>query len=310
MEWPQPSNVNEIRGFLGITGWYQICFKDYALIATPLTGLLKKGMRIEWKPEYESIFSPLKGYLVSAPILKLPNFSQEFEVVTDASIHALGCVLMQVGHPVAYSSRKLKIHEKNYATHDLELLAVIHALKLWRHYLLGNKFSLMTDHKSLKWIFTQNDLNMRQRRWIEVLQEYDFDIKYRPGKENVVADALSRKAFLNSIILQKPSTARSLATMVSMPSNPILDLAKDEASQDPAYLQMLQEIPIKERDPKLKIKYRDYSINDGLVYFRTRLCIPASQALKQKILWEAHDSPFSGHPGYAKTLNSVRKSYH
>ena len=138
--WPQPSNVSEIRGFLGITGWYRIFVKDYALIATPLTELLKKGIRIEWKPEHESSFSELKGYLVSTPILKLPDFTKEFEVVTDASKLALGGVLTQEGRRVAYTSRKLKDHEKNYATHDLELLAVIHALKLWRHYLLGCKF--------------------------------------------------------------------------------------------------------------------------------------------------------------------------
>ena len=108
---------------------------------------------------------------------------------------------------MAFTSWKLKVHERNYPTHDLELLAVIHALKLWRHYLLGCQFELITDHKILKWIFTQPTLNMHQRRWVEVLQEYDFLIIYRPGKENVVADCLSRKAFLNAI---------------SIPDNPII----------------------------------------------------------------------------------------
>ncbi|MCO5548937.1 hypothetical protein L7F22_002401 [Adiantum nelumboides] len=162
VEWPQPSSVSEVRGFLGITGWYRIFVKDYALIAAPLTGLLKKGMRIDWKAEHEASFSELKGYLVSFPILKLPDFSKEFEVVTDASGLALRGVLTQEGRPVAYTSRKLRDHERNYPTHDLELLAVIHTLKLWRHYLLSRKFQLVTDHKSLKWIFTQPNLNMRQ----------------------------------------------------------------------------------------------------------------------------------------------------
>ena len=143
VDWPQPSNISEIRGFLGITGWYRIFVKDYALIAAPLTELLKKGIRIQWRPEHESSFAELKGYLISAPILKLPDFSKEFEVVTDASKLALGGVLTQEGRPVAYTSRKLRDHEKNYPTHDLELLAVIHALKLWRHYLLGSKFQLL-----------------------------------------------------------------------------------------------------------------------------------------------------------------------
>ncbi|MCO5550731.1 hypothetical protein L7F22_004222 [Adiantum nelumboides] len=220
VEWPQPTSVSKVRGFLGITGWYRIFVKDYALIAAPLTSLLKKGMPIDWKAELEASFSELKGYLVSSPILKLPNFSKEFEVVTDASGLALGGVLTQEERPVAYTSRKLRDHERNYPTHDLELLAVIHALKLWRHYLLSRKFQLVTDHKSLKWIFTQPNLNMRQRRWIELLQEYDFDIKYRPGKDNVVADGLSRKSFLNAI---------------SIPNNPILDMIKEASLKDPEY---------------------------------------------------------------------------
>ena len=119
--------------------------------------------------------------------------------MTDASGQAIGGVLSQQGKPVAYTSRKLRLHELNYPTHDLELLAVVHALKVWRHYLLGHTFELHTDHKSLKWIFTQPDLNMRQRRWMELLCEYDFGIQYKPGKENLVADALSRKSTLSAI---------------------------------------------------------------------------------------------------------------
>ncbi|MCO5565010.1 hypothetical protein L7F22_018680 [Adiantum nelumboides] len=150
VEWRQSSSVSEVRGFLGITGWYRIFVKDYALIATPLTGLLKKGMWIDWKVEHEASFSELKGYFVYSPILKLPDLSKEFKVVTHASGLALGGVLTQEGRPIAYTSRKLRDHERNYPTHDLELLAIIHALKLWRHYLLSRKFQLVIDHKSLK----------------------------------------------------------------------------------------------------------------------------------------------------------------
>ncbi|MCO5551183.1 hypothetical protein L7F22_004680 [Adiantum nelumboides] len=199
VEWPQPSSVSKVCGFLGITRWYRIFVKDYALIAAPLTGLLKKDMRTDWKAEHEASFTELKGYLVSSPILKLPNFSKEFEVVTDANGLALGGVLTQEGRPVAYTSCKLRDHEKNHPTHDLELLAIIHALKLWKDYLLSHIFQIVIDHKSLKWIFTQPNLNMRQRKWIELPHKYDFDIKYRPGKDNVVADGLSRKSFLNAI---------------------------------------------------------------------------------------------------------------
>ena len=112
----------------------------------------------------------------------------------DASKDGLGCVLMQSGKVVAYGSRQLKNHEQNYPTHDMELAAIVFALKIWRHYLYGDQFEVFSDHKSLKYIFTQRDLNMRQRRWMEFLEDYDFTLHYRPGKENMVADALSRKS--------------------------------------------------------------------------------------------------------------------
>ncbi|KAI3755145.1 hypothetical protein L1987_54940 [Smallanthus sonchifolius] len=135
----------------------------------------------------------LKQKLCGAPILSLPEGTDDFVVYCDASIQGIGCVLMQRDKVIAYASRQLKIHEKNYTTHDLELGAVVFALKIWRHYLYGTKCTIYTDHKSLQHIFEQKELNMRQRRWIELLNDYDCAIKYHPGKANVVADALSRK---------------------------------------------------------------------------------------------------------------------
>ena len=148
MEWVEPKNVSKVRGFLGITGWYQVFIKDYAVIATPLTRLLKKGIRIEWNQKLQESFDRLKVIVTTTPCLKLPNFSKEFEVVTDASGIGLGGVLTQEGRHVLFTSRKLKPDESNYATNELELLANIQALKVWRHYLLGRKFKLVTDHKS------------------------------------------------------------------------------------------------------------------------------------------------------------------
>ena len=126
-------------------------------------------------------------------MLTLPNGNEGFVVYTDASKLGLGCVLMQQGKVVAYASRQLKPHEENYTTHDLELAAVVFALKLWRHYLYGARFEVFTDHQSLKYIFMQSELNYRQRRWMEYLKDFDFQLLYHPGKANVVADALSRK---------------------------------------------------------------------------------------------------------------------
>ena len=115
-------------------------------------------------------------------------------VYSDASMIGLGCVLMQRGRVIAYGSRQLKTHEGNYPVHDLELAAVIYALKLWRHYLYGEDFEIFTDHKSLQYVFSQRELNLRQRRWIEHLKDFKCKISYHPGKANVVADALSRKS--------------------------------------------------------------------------------------------------------------------
>jgi hypothetical protein len=139
-------------------------------------------------------------------MLAQPDIEKRFDVYCDASSSGLGCVLMQEGWVIAYPSRQLRQHEEHYPTHDLELVAVVHALKIWHHYLLGNICHLYTDQKSLKYIFTQSELNMRQRRCIELIKDYDLEIHYHPGKANVVADALSRKTFCHCLTIRAPGT--------------------------------------------------------------------------------------------------------
>ncbi|RVW84862.1 Transposon Tf2-12 polyprotein [Vitis vinifera] len=154
----------------------------------------KKGVKFEWSDDYECSFQELKNRLVSTPILTISLGSGGFVVYSDASHQGLGCVLMQHRRVVAYASRQLKPYERNYPTHDLELAAVVFALKIWRHFLFGETCEIFTDHKSLKYLFSQKELNMRQRRWIELLKDYDCIIQYHPGKVNVVVDALTRKS--------------------------------------------------------------------------------------------------------------------
>ena len=160
----------------------------------PLTRLTRKNVKFEWDENCEQSFQQLKYYLTHAPILTLLDDSGNFKIYSDVSLNGLGCVLMQHGKVISYASRKLKLHEMNYPTHDLELAAIIFALKIWRHYLYGDNCQIFTDHKSLQYIFTQKDLNLRQRRWVELLSDYDCTIDYHPGRANVVADALSRKS--------------------------------------------------------------------------------------------------------------------
>jgi ribonuclease HI len=160
-----------------------------------MTALTQKGKEFKWTEACERSFQELKTRLTTAPVLTLPDVHKDFVVYCDASRQGLGCVLMQDKRVVAYASRQLKKHEENYPTHDLELAAVVHALKIWRHYLIGNKCEIFTDHKSLKYIFIQPDLNLRQRRWLELIKDYDLRVQYHPGKANAVADALSRKSY-------------------------------------------------------------------------------------------------------------------
>ena len=194
MSWERPKSVFEIRSFLGLAGYYRRFIEDFSRLAAPMTRLTRKGVKFEWEDLCEEALQELKGRLTSAPILIVPKQGQRYTVYCDASRDELGCVLMQFGRVVAYGSRQLKNHEQNYPTHDLELVAIVFALKIWHHYLYGEQFEEFLDHKSMKYIFRQRDLNMRQHKWMEYLEDYDFTLHYHPGKANVVADVLSRKS--------------------------------------------------------------------------------------------------------------------
>ena len=179
-EWPRPTCVTEIRSFLGLAGYYRRFIKDFSKIATPLTRLTQKNTKFEWSQDCENSFKILKERLITAPVLAVPSDTGGFEVFCDASRNGLGCVLMQNGKVIAYSSRQLKKHEHNYPTHDLEMAAVVFALKIWRHFLYGERFEIFTDHKSLKYIFDQKELNLRQQRWMKLLKDYDYTKLYHP----------------------------------------------------------------------------------------------------------------------------------
>ena len=165
-----------------MAGYYWRFVEGFSRIATLLTELTRKKTKYVWTNRCENSFKELKWRSITAPVLSLPTDNVKFVVYCDASRHGLGCVLMQAGKVIAYASRQLKEYEKRYPTHDLELAAVVFALKIWRHYLYGEKCEVYTDHKSLKYFFTQKDLNMRQRRWLELVKDYDCNILYHPRK--------------------------------------------------------------------------------------------------------------------------------
>ena len=194
IEWKPPKNVTEVRSFLGLVGYYRRFVKGFLMTAVPMTSLLQKNVKFEWSEKCQASFEKLKAFLTEAPVLTQSTYGKEYVIFSDASLNGLGCVLMQEGKVVAYSSRQLKSHEKNYPTHDLKLATIVFALKIWRHYLYGEKCFIYTDHKNLKYLPSQRGLNLRQRRWMELIKDDDCVIDYHLGKANVVANAMSRKS--------------------------------------------------------------------------------------------------------------------
>ena len=182
-----------MRSFLGLAGYYRRFIKGFSVIASTLTKLLRKGVKFEWDDKCQSSFEQLKKILVEAPVLTQPTPGRENALYSDASKIGLGCVLMQDGKVVTYASKQMKPREQNYLTHDLELVAVVFVLKIWRHHLYGEKCRIFIDHKSLKYLLTHKELKLRQCWWLELFKNYDCIIDYHPEKANVVANALSRR---------------------------------------------------------------------------------------------------------------------
>lgn len=195
-EYSLPTSEKQLRGFLGATGYYRKFIEGYARLAQPMTKYLKKGNTINsHDPEYITAFENLKRNITNHPILKFPNFEKSFELTTDASNYAIGAVLTQDKQPVCYASRTLNEHERNYSTTDKEFLAIVWAVTYFRPYLWGRKFKINTDHLPIKYLnkkYTGKEFSQRTQRWLLKLQEYQFEIEYLKGKENKVADFLSR----------------------------------------------------------------------------------------------------------------------
>ncbi|KAF5786109.1 putative nucleotidyltransferase, Ribonuclease H [Helianthus annuus] len=293
MNWQEPKTPTEIRSFLGLAGYYRRFIENFSRIAAPLTLLTRKNSKFDWGPKQQESFDILKQKMSNAPVLTLPDGIDEFVVYYDASHTGMGCVLMQKGKVIAYASRQLKVHEKNYTTHDLELGAVVFALKLWRHYLYGTKCVIYSDHKILQHLFNPKDLNMRQRRWMETLNDYDCEIRYHPGKANVVADALSKKERVKPIRIN----AKSIEIKNSL--NERLLAAHMEAVLEANY-----------PEEKLGVTEEQLSYGkDGILRLNGRIWVPIYGRLRDVILKEAHNSKYFVHPGADKMYQDVKANY-
>ncbi|GJU25572.1 putative reverse transcriptase domain-containing protein [Tanacetum coccineum] len=243
--WKAPTTPFEVRSFLGLAGYYRRFIKNFSKIAKPLTLLTQKNQKYEW---------------------------EDFVVYCDASNQGLGCVLMQRDKVIAYASRQLKSHEKNYMTHDLELGAVVFALKIWRHYFYRTKSVIYIDHKSLQHIFDQNELNMRQRRWLELFSDYECEVKYHPGKVNVVADALSRKERV------KPRRVRAMAVTIQSRVKGLILAAQGEAFKDENVIAE----GLNGTDQQMEKR------EDGSLHYMDRIWVPLVGGVITKIMDKAH----------------------
>ncbi|KAI3701724.1 hypothetical protein L6452_27011 [Arctium lappa] len=293
MRWEVPKTPTEVRSFLGLAGYYRRFIQDFSKIALPMTRLTKKSAAFSWGKDQQKAFEELRRRLCEAPVLTLPEGMEDLVVYCDASHQGLGAVLMQRGKVIAYASRQLKPHEANYPTHDLELGAVVFALKIWRHYLYGVKCMIYTDHKSLKYLMDQQNLNMRQRRWLDVVKDYDCEILYHPGKANVVADALSRHPVGEPLrgLCQRLTVVAPLLEMIGKAQEvAALDMnAKRE--------RVSGEIPNFARDSR------------GLLARYGRIWVPSTGGNRQTLMNEAHKSKFSIHPGATKMYRDLREGY-
>ena len=303
VEWPPPTKATEVRSFLGTIGYYRKFIKNFSAIAAPLTDLTKDTVKFEWSTVHEEAFRKLKSAIAAGPILILPDPNIPFVINTDASGFAVGAVLQQDQgkgmQPIAFMSKKMLEAETRYPVHEQELLAIIHALNSWRHYLHGSKFKVIvkTDHKSLQHLKTQPTLSGRQSRWLDVIADFDFDIEYIDGKTNVVADGLSRRH--DHQVEESNSSPHRISNISSLHAD-IFEASK----VDVAYKRLLKK-------NTNELKKMHLSIKGGLLYYKEdRIYLPNDAALRTRIIHECHDAPTGGHLGKDKTIDQVKRRFY
>jgi hypothetical protein len=248
--------VLDVRSFMGLVGYYRRFIVGFSKIFHPITSFQNKGTKFEWTLKCEKNFNLLKELLTSAPMLKIVDPNKSFVVCTNTCKEGLGGVLTQNGYVIGYEAKMIKEHERNYATHDLELVAIVYTLRMWRHYLLEKKFELRTDHIGLKYPLEQPTLNARKTRWLEFLSEYDFNINNIKGEDNKFSDALSRRVHLMH------------ATVVSMHQSNLKSIILDGLVTDQNYLQVKENL----QQGHVQQKIKEYEIKEyGLLMHKKKI---------------------------------------
>ncbi|MCO5554136.1 hypothetical protein L7F22_007662 [Adiantum nelumboides] len=284
--WPDLKNVHEVRSFLGLCSYYRRYVRKFAEIASPLHMLTQKGVPFSWGVTEFTVFQTLKDKMTTGPVLILPDLQKSFEVYCDACGRSLGAVLMQEGRVIAYESRMFSKPEMTAQIYEKELLAVIHALTHWRHYLLGADFTVFTDHQSFCYFLSEKQLSEKQMRWANILSQFHFQIVHVQGQKNVVADALSRKPLVQAISAIHHSTFEDMI---------------DQYATDPDFADIFTWI----RDGET---VAGYSLREGYLMRKTMLCV--TQPLREKVMTGCHCPPYTGHRGIATTMKGVERYFY
>ena len=285
LDWPVPTGVKDLRGFLGLTGYYRRFVKNYGVIAKPLTNLLKKG-NFEWSDNAQLAFDTLKKAMVSAPVLALPNFNIPFVVESDASNEGIGAVLSQGGRPVAYFSKGLSTRHQVLSVYEKEMLAILAAIKRWHAYLMGRRFQIKTDHYSLKFLLDQKANTPAQQAWIVKMMGYDYEVSFRKGSTNTVADALSRKP---------QGSFYAISTITS----DLLQQIKHTWVSDASLIHLIHKLTKSPHKPS------KYSWSDGQLRRRGRLVVGSNDNLRKELFHLFHNTPEGGHSGAEATLQRL-----
>ena len=330
-DYPVPTSVTQVRQFLGFASYYRRFVPDFSKIASPLHSLLKKDAVFQWTADCDTAFVKLKTLLVSAPVLSYPQFQSEhpFILETDASGEGLGTVLAQLQddgqvHPIAFSSRSLSVHERNYGITELETLGLVWAVKIFRPYILGRRCIVFTDHAACTSLLSSTNPSPKLARWAMTLQEYDLDIRHRSGKSNRVADALSRNPVPVFEVLQ----FGSLINAVQSASVPEPQTRPGQCESDIGRLQRVDEelIPVfnylesdvlpsdEKQARKLVMERSNFEVIDGILCYENpaapgcwRIVVPKS--LRPTLLKESHRGKFAGHFAEKKIYMTLRTKY-